>query len=72
MNFFPLVSFLKWLNSGSMLNDNFMFLFYLGLWWVGRGWLPGAHQTTLSLPVFSGIGGESRMKNSWVEIKAVE
>lgn len=41
--------------------------------WVDFGWLPGAHQVTLSFLLFhlSRMGEENTMKNSWVEINAV-
>jgi len=38
---------------------------------VGRCWLAARYfQAALSLPLLSRTGGESRIKKSWVEIKA--
>jgi len=44
-----------------------------GLWWVDLGWMPGAHQATLSLTSSArrGGGGNKMGRNSWVKIKAV-
>lgn len=41
------------------------------LWWVDLGWPPGTHQAALSLPLLSGKGGENKMKNARVKIKAI-
>lgn len=37
--------------------------------WADLGWLPGAHNASLSLPLFRMLGGE---KKTWIEIKAVK
>jgi len=39
--------------------------------WVDLDWPPGASQAALSLPLLSRTEGENKMKNSWIEIKAV-
>ena len=41
------------------------------MWQVDLGWLPGSHSAALSLPLLSGMGAETKMKNSWIKIKAV-
>lgn len=41
----------------------------LHLGWVDFGWLSGAHQDTLSLPLLNKTGGENTTKSLWVEIR---
>jgi len=37
--------------------------------WVDLGWLPGAHQDTLSLPLLNRTGGKNTTNSSWVRIR---
>lgn len=32
------------------------------MWWVGLGWLPGAHPAALSRPLLHRTGGEKKKK----------
>lgn len=38
----------------------------INLWWVGPGWLPGAHAATHSLPLIR-VGGQHEMKKPCAE-----
>jgi len=38
-----------------------------GLWWIDHGWLPDAHQATLSLPFLN--KEKIQQNNSWVKIR---